>query len=97
MTTSSQQSNTSTFSYKAPSITAVVPSNGPTTGGYAVTLFGSSFGLSAVTTFVSSQTGAVSVCAPVGIGQTHSQIQCTVPAGQGVFTRVFVNVSGQAS
>jgi len=72
VTAGSQLSNTTLFSYNPPSISAVVPANGATTGGYVITLFGSSFGLSAVTTFVSTQTGAINVCSPVGIGQTHS-------------------------
>lgn len=96
-TSGGQVSNTTRFSFNAPSILSVVPPNGLTTGGYTVTIYGASFGLTAITTFVSTQTGAINTCSPVGIGQTNTIIQCSVPAGQGPFFRLFVNVSRQVS
>jgi len=93
-----QVSNTTTFSYLLPTIDTLLPNHGATTGGYKTTILGSSFGLSAITTFGPSYGDPSNqVCQQVGIGQNHKQIECLVPEGQGLSTHVFVNVSNQVA
>ena len=86
---------TPTFSYLPPSITNLLPQSGPTLGGQAVTLYGSNFGLVATVSFVDPVGGPW--CTLSGLGQSHTQIVCTVPPGQGLLVPVQVNVSGQLS
>ena len=91
-------SNPPLFSYQPPLISSLNPANGPTLGGGVLTVYGSNFGLSATVTFVGSA-GAPHylTCAPYGLGQSHTQIQCTIPPFQGTAIPVYVNVSGQLS
>ena len=88
------------YSYLPPSVVSNInPQAGPTLGGGVLTLYGSNFGLSASVTFVNpaSPSAQYLTCAPYGLGQSHTQIQCTVPAFQGLSIPLFVNVSGQLS
>lgn len=86
---------TPTFSYLPPAINQVSPQSGPTQGGQTVTLFGVNFGLSAIISFVSPSSGPY--CTLTGLGQSHRQIVCIVPAGEGLNVPIQVNVSGQIS
>ena len=83
-----QVSNSFTFSYQAPSVTSVSPTNGPTQGNINVTFFGSSFGLSGVVTF-----NGLSI--PV-IDRSHTYLTIVLPAGVGT-PSVVVMVSDVAS
>jgi hypothetical protein len=84
----SSQANTQ-FSYGAPSVAAISPASGPTTGGTVITIMGSNFG-----TFGSVTLGG-SACA---IGEwTQSGIICTNPPGQGANLPLVVTVSGLSS
>jgi len=82
------------FSYLPPSVSNVVPPSGSTVGGQSVTLYGSNFGLSAQINFLTPDGPA---CPLTGLGQSHIQIVCQVPAGQGLDVPIYVNVSGQVS
>ena len=88
---------TTFFSYNPPLISSVVPASGPTAGGGVITVYGNNFGLVAVTTLVASSGGNALLCAAYGLGQSHTQIQCTVPGFQGASVPVFVSVSGQVA
>jgi len=70
------------------------PGNGPTEGGYTIVLYGNNFGTlgSAVVTFGSPVN---SLCTFVGIGQSHTQINCKVPPGQSRTVPIIVNVTNQ--
>ena len=86
------------FSYNPPNITNISPVSGPTSGGGVITLYGVNFGLSAIVTFANPSGSANSLlCAPYGLGQSHTQIQCTIPAFVGATVPIFANVSGQVS
>ena len=86
------------FSYNPPNITNISPVSGPTSGGGVITLYGVNFGLSAVVTFANPSGSAQSlVCTPYGLGQSHTQIQCTVPAFVGASVPIYANVSNQVS
>ncbi len=78
------QSTTSsaTFSYNAPTLADITPDNGMTSGGYRMTITGTSFGTAGTVTVGGS---ACSVTA-----YSHSQIVCTVPAGTGAVALVRV-------
>ncbi len=83
-----QTSNVVDFAYDPPTLTAVLPSNGSTLGGYPVTLQGGDFYTTATVTF-----GGVS--APV-LSVGSSSIVVNAPAGSGTVS-VQVDVSGQTS
>ena len=86
------------FSYNPPSITSISPVNGPTSGGGVITLYGANFGLSAIVTFNNpSGAGSSLVCSPYGLGQSHTQIQCTVPGFVGANVPIYATVSNQVS
>ena len=84
------------FSYSAPSITALSPTNGPTSG-FDLTISGSSFDTSGSVTLSGTGNGnAVLTCgSPVW---THTQIVCRVPASVGTaFTATVTAASGSYS
>lgn len=76
-----------TFTYQAPTLTALSPSNGPTAGGYALTITGTNFALA----------GDVKIdgldCPLTGAGWGHSRIECTVPANFNTNKAVVVTAS----
>ena len=82
-------SNVLPFSYLPPSISSLTPATGPTSGGTTITVVGSNFGLNPLVTI-----GGISASV---IARTHSQVICTLPAGQGLNREVRVNVVGQVS
>ena len=73
--TSDSGSTSKTWTYNGPSLNAITPSSGPTTGSTLITLSGSSFG----------STGTVTIDGnPCQIATwTHNQITCSTPAGEG--------------
>jgi hypothetical protein len=78
------------FTYAAPAIAAITPSNGPSAGGVAITISGSNFGLTPSVTF----DGAA---APL-VARSHTMISAMVPAGApGHVAQVRVTVAGQQS
>lgn len=82
----------STFNYAAPTISSITPTNGVSAGGFPLTIAGTGFGVSPV----ASVTIDGSVCTVVP-PHTHTQIICTVPAGQGINKAVVVTVATQTS
>jgi hypothetical protein len=87
-----QTSNTVFFAYAPPSVTAVIPSTGPTSGGVPIQLTGANFGTGA--SFITVTVGGLSC--PV-INSSSSVIFCTLPAGQGSNQQVLVSVASQLS
>lgn len=85
-----QSSNSATLSYQAPVLSSVTPSNGHTAGGDVLTLSGTNFGTSGGVVTVGGATCPLTL-------QTHQQIECTLPAGQGTGHPVQVTVAGQSS
>jgi hypothetical protein len=80
---------TATATPSAPSIGAISPTNGSTSGGYTVTLFGTNLSGPATVTFGG---------APVTINsQTASQIVIIAPAGGGALVPIVATVNGQSS
>lgn len=85
-----QASNSLSLGYAAPSLGSISPTSGSTAGGYNLTLSGNNF----ATTGALVTVGGLSC--PV-VSQTHTQVICTMPPGEGVQRDVVVSVSGQAS
>eukprot|EP00808_Paulinella_micropora_P008574 g62100.t1 len=85
------------FSYDAPSISEVTPTQGPTAGGpgSVITIKGSSFGLGQDE---ASITIGKRLCPLLsGTAWTHTQLLCVLPAGEGVGLQVTVSSAGQIS
>ncbi len=92
VTISSQSTSTTRFSYRPPTITSLVPPNGPTSGAIPITVVGQSLG----------QYGTVTVggldCPPLIGGWSDTQIVCTLPANRNSQTvRVTLPPSNQTS
>lgn len=77
------------FSYHPPVLSAVSPAAGPTAGGITITLSGDNFG-------TQSQVTVNGNPCPV-ISQTHSSLQCSLPAGDGTNRDVQLVAGGQSS
>jgi hypothetical protein len=77
------------FSYDPPSITSVTPSSGASIGGTRLTINGNNFGTQAFA-------GVGGTLCPVQL-QTHTRVECTLPAGFGSNVPVQVTVGGQLS
>ncbi len=90
VTLDGQSSEPSSFSYDAPVITEVYPAFGARSGGTPITIEGSSFGATGAAV---SLGGAD---CPVG-SQTHTQIVCELPPGEGRGVPLTVAVGGQSS
>jgi hypothetical protein len=88
--TGSGIANSALFSYAPPSITSIVSSNN-TNGGTTVTINGINFGFS--TSTINFTTG---LCPEVVGTHSHTQLQCTLPSGQGS-TVVYITAAGQRS
>ena len=84
------------FSYDAPVITHIDPVNGPTIGGYFVTIFGQNFGRSAEIGQVNASIGATQCPSVQGLVD-HYAIQIKSSGGYGIALPVIVNVASQAS
>lgn len=79
---------TQTFSYNPPTITQLTPAAGATAGGSAITISGSSFGVTGTATLGG---------APITVsGWTHTTIFGTVPPGQGVSVPLVVTTGAQS-
>jgi len=90
VTTTRGETMTNPFSYLAPTVTSLSPPALPTAGGTLLTIAGSNLG----TTGASVTVGGYSC--PIS-SQTHTQIVCTAPAGQGNAVPVHVYVAGQSA
>ncbi len=84
-----QLSNTAFFSYDPPTLNSVSPLNGPTAGGITLILNGASLGTAGTTT--------VGGTACTETFHNHTQIWCTLPAGEGVNRDVQSVVSSAAT
>lgn len=71
-----------------PSVSAISPNSGPTTGGTAVNITGANFILGAVVLFGTAQASSVAVTSP-------TQIQAVSPAGSGTIDVIVKNPDGQ--
>lgn len=74
--------------YEAPTLSGITPPNGATAGGTVLTITGTNLGTSGTVTIGGN------VCTPSA--WTHTQITCTLPAGQGRAAPVVVTVGGQS-
>lgn len=84
-----QSSDTATFNYDPPSIDSITPGEAPTAGNIPITIVGQNFGTAAAVTVDGNG-------CPL-LGQSHTEIQCTAPAGSGTDATVAVVVSGQVA
>ncbi|HUX33533.1 MAG TPA: IPT/TIG domain-containing protein [Gemmatimonadaceae bacterium] len=90
ITSGTLQSNSVSYAYDAPALSALSPASGPAAGGTSVDLTGINFGLNPTVTF-----GGV---AATVVSHTHTTITVTSPAGTpGASVPVIVTVAGQAS
>jgi len=92
VTAGSQSSPGYTWRYTEPVITSITPANGPTNGGYDVTIVGSNFGDSGLAVLVSSPT---TNC--VASSYTNTRIICELAAGAGKNLVVRVTAGSQNS
>jgi hypothetical protein len=90
VTVGGQTSNSVSFSYDAPEIHSISPTKGPAQGGIDLTLVGTNLGASGASVTVGGAGCPVS-------SQSHSQVTCTLPAGQGSNQPVMLVVGGQTS
>lgn len=79
------------FSYVPPFISSISPLTAPTQGGAQLAITGTSLGVSDIVVTVGGQPCAVQVAT------SHTQITCTLPAGQGANLPVIVTTGSQAS
>jgi hypothetical protein len=84
ITVAQQDSAPSNFSYLPPTVTSISPNTGDTPGAIIVTISGSSFGTSGIVLI-----GGRS-CPIVNFAYSHNEIQCLLPAGEGMDQRVTV-------
>lgn len=89
VTVGGQTSKASSFSYDPPAVTSISPAIAPSAGGIPLTLLGANFGVHGAIVFIGGNNCSV-------ISQTHTQISCTLPAGQGI-VEAKVSVAGQDS
>ncbi len=88
-----QLSNTLNISYSLPTITTVLPPNGPTAGGTEIELIGNNFGPDTSATILFD--GQPVANSPTSIG--HTSLKFLLPAGQGLSRTIRVNAGGQLS
>jgi len=87
--------------FKAPTVSTVVPQLASTVGGVNVTITGTNFGVFGTNAPTPSSMPLVFVggrgCALTSgnTGANHTELECTLPAGQGANLSVLVSVSGQ--
>ena len=89
VTDAGSPSNARLFSYSPPQITGVSPAVGPSQGGVPIILTGSNFGLNPSVTIGGNFAQITS--------NTHEEISCILPAGQGGNREVRVMVGNQMS
>ncbi len=91
-----ERSNTALFDYDAPTIDSLTPASAATSGGIRLTVRGASFGSAAADGLRSVVIGT-SNCPLVPGAGGHTELQCTLPAGQGLGLTAVVTVDGQDS
>ncbi|KAJ1478097.1 hypothetical protein T484DRAFT_2970674 [Baffinella frigidus] len=86
------------FSYTAPTVSAITPAHGGTSGGFTVTVRGSNFGnAQAVADGLVNVTIGPAACSGVTSATPHSAIECIAPEGAGTAYKVQVTVDAQVS
>jgi len=85
-----QTSNSVRFSYDAPFITAVNPSNGSTAGSESIEILGGNFGASGGSVTIDNQICSISIYGDF-------RIVCLTPAGQGTNKTLNVSIGGQSA
>jgi hypothetical protein len=80
------------YHYAAPTVTNVVPNNGPLSGGTTLTITGTSFGTSGSVTI-----NGISCPITDTSSYTHTTMKCMLPAGSGAYSLLIVTVSSQTS
>eukprot|EP00808_Paulinella_micropora_P005719 g34204.t1 len=78
------------FNYSAPRLTALSPTNGPTSGGIDLTLTGASLGLTGAVVTVDGKDCPL-------VSQNHDRIKCKLPAGNNINRVVNLTVAGLPS
>ena len=89
VTVTGQSASRNTFSYAAPTISSINPSSALSSGGTTLVINGANLGSSGTVTV------AGAACSATGAGFQHTSVSCLLPAGEGVFRNVSVNVGGQ--
>lgn len=84
-------SNQLTFNYHVPILRSLSPSNGPTTGGYSITMTGDYLYSWPIVTI-----GGVA-CNLLYVSSGNTNLTCIAPAGEGRGQSVIVNANGQPS
>ena len=87
VTVAGQASNSTSFSYAAPTLTSISPAHGPAAGGTPITIFGSSFGASPTVTI-----GGINA-AFLSVNANETQLLVAAPAGAGTGLDVVVTDS----
>jgi len=80
-----------TFNYNPPNLTAIIPANGPTSGGVSILLLGLNFGLSGTVRIG----GKPCIVQAPATDYSHNQIICLLPEGRGIGVPVSINISNQ--
>jgi len=86
-----------TFTYVAPAIESVTRVGAM---GGTITIHGSSFGpigTAVASVLINNSTGTQATCTSPSVTVAHSQIECTMPAGQGKGLEVKLNIGAQDS
>ena len=89
VTADGQSSPPISFSYSPPLITSISPTSAATKGGTRMTIIGSNFG-------VSPEVRVGTKLAPL-VSASHTQLEVTLPAGEGINQVVTVQTGGQTS
>jgi hypothetical protein len=86
------------FSYLPPTLTAVLPVNGPTSGGFSLTIFGSNFGtaLAASNTLLQATVGSTSTTSVASV-VAHNSVKIQAASGAGTGLGAQIRVDGQTS
>ena len=86
------------FSYLPPTLTAVEPVNGPTSGGFSITVLGSNFGtaLAASNTLLQATIGSTSTTSVVSVDE-HESVKILAAAGAGTGVGAQISVDSQTS
>lgn len=89
-------SNTTPLDYDPPAVTSVEPASAATSGNIPITIRGQNFGPAEADALRSVLVGT-SPCPLLASSSGHTEIQCTLPEGQGLGRTVGVTVDGQST
>ena len=94
----SDASENTTVSYGDPVVTTISPKSGLSSGQTKLVITGDNFGTSASVSFIDVDgLGTNADCPLIGLGQSHTRIECQIPEGQGTSKDVIVSVGSQSS